>query len=255
MLMKYCLLILIVFSLFSPLFASSIFAQSVPGIAYNITVADTVKPGDILVVTEEGIKLSTVPFDARMYGVVVEFPVLSAGEKTEATVSVLSSGRAAVNVTAAFGEIKAGDLITSSDKPGVGQKASVSGYILGKALAGYNDTSKDGQITVLVDIGLFAPTANVSGFLGSLLTGLSSGFTNTQNFPLMLRYVSAALIGIVTFVISAFSFVRFMRNGLEAMGRNPLAKKTIVAGMMLNAGIIALLSLAGFGIAAAIVAF
>lgn len=234
------------------------FAQlSINGIANNIEVADTdAKPGDILVKEKNGdVVRSSKPFDNHIIGVVVEFPVMSSGGKSENTLSVLSGGWAVVNVTAERGEIKVGDFITSSEKPGVGQKADAAGFILGRSLGDYSDTGKDGTVLALVNIGLFASGPNVSGALGALLSSLTTGFQNTQNFPLLLRYLLASLISLVTFILSTFSFVRFMRNGLEAIGRNPLAKRTIISGMILNAVIVGVLTLAGFGIAVAIVAF
>lgn len=229
---------------------------SVGGIANNLTVSDSkVKPGDIVVQTEKGIVRSTVPFDNRMIGVVVQFPVMSSGLKSDKTKSIMSSGRAMVNVTATQGEILEGDSITSSDKPGVGQKADIQGYILGKALASYKNKSKDGQIPVLINMGSSASGPNVAGALGALMGSLSVGFQNTQNFPIVLRYILAFLISLITLVISSTTFVRFMRHGLEAIGRNPLAKKSIISGMILNGVITAVLTIAGFGIAVAIVAF
>lgn len=233
----------------------SVYAQ-LGSVANNLEVADKdAKPGDIVSQTDQGIARSTKPFDTKIFGVVVEFPVVSTGDKTATTVAVASTGKALVNVTAGRGKIGVGDEITSSDKPGVGQRADVAGYVLGKALEPYTDTSKDGQIQVLINIGNFSSSPNVSGALGALLGSLTAGFQNTQNFPLVLRYTLSAIIALVTFIISATTFVRFMRNGLEAIGRNPLAKRTIISGMVLNAIIVAVLTIGGFGIAAAIVAF
>lgn len=246
--------LIVVFHFFSP----DAFAQvsGISGVANNLPVADgEAKPGDIMVQTDQGIVRSTKPFDSQMIGVIVEFPVISSGAKDDNTRAIISSGRATVNVTATHGAIKPGDQITSSDIAGVGQRADVAGYVLGKALAEYSDTSQDGQIPVLVNISNYSYSPNVTGALGALMGSLTVGLQNTQNFPLILRYLLAALISLVTFLISAFSFVRFMRNGLEAIGRNPLAKKTIISGMILNAVIVGVLTLAGFGIAVAIVAF
>lgn len=237
-------------------FTTSVSAQGVSGVANNIEVADAeAKPGDVVSVTADGVKRTDKPFDAQMYGVIVEFPVLSSGLKSDSTKAVMTSGQALVNVSATDGEIKPGDFVSSSTKLGIAVKASISGYVLGKALVGYNDNSKDGQIPVSVDIGFYAQNPNVSGFFGSLLGNLNVGLQNTQNFPLVMRYISASLIGIVTFIVVSFSFVRFMRHGLEAIGRNPLAKSTIITGMMVNAAIVLVMAIAGFGIAVAIIAF
>ena len=237
-------------------FSSAVFAQGISGVANNMKIDDPdAKAGDILVVAGGKIVRSSKPADPAMLGVVVQFPTISYGERADGTVAVLSSGRADVKVSASSAAIVAGDLITTSEKVGVGVKAGAPGFVLGKALADYSDTSQDGVIPVLIDIGVFANNPNVSGFLGQFLNSLSIGLSNTQNFPLILKYVSAALISGITFIIASVTFVRFMRGGLEAIGRNPLAKGTIVAGMMVNAAIVLVLTIAGFGIAVAIVAF
>lgn len=228
----------------------------IPGLVNNIEIADDqAVVGDILSNTGEGIFRSASGYDAQMIGVVVESPVISIGEKTGQTVPVISSGRAMVNVTAGNGAIKAGDFITSSDTAGVGQKGTAAGYMLGKALVSYEDTSQSGKIPVLVNIGYFSAKPDTAGFWGSLLDFLNRLLQEKENLPLILRYLAAALVAIATFGFATFSFLRFMRNGIEAIGRNPLAKRVIIWGMIINALIVGLLAIAGFGIAFAIVVF
>lgn len=249
-------IIYLVFAIYILICAGPVFAQGLSGVANNMAIDDAnAKPGDILTLSDGKIVRAKKPFDPSMIGVLVAAPVLSLGDKENGQVSILSSGKADVNVSASADPIHIGDFITTSDKDGVGVKAKVAGFVLGKALADYTDTSKDGTIPVLIGIGVFAQNPNVSGILGQLANSLSIGLASTENFPLVLRYISAALIGIVTFLIASFSFVRFMRSGLEAIGRNPLARSTIVAGMLLNGAIVFILAAAGMGIAIAIVAF
>jgi hypothetical protein len=127
------------------------------------------------------------------------------------------------------------------------------GFVVGRALEPY---SQEGvnllpvQISV-VEFGKKSP--GVGGLANSLLGSLSLGLSNADNFPLVLRYVSASLIAVVTFAIAAISFLRFLTGGVQAIGRNPMARRVIIAGMILNAIIVGLLTLAGFGIAIAIV--
>lgn len=222
-------------------------------VAQNLQVAESVEGGDIVSLTTEGIKKSTVDYDSQMIGVVVEFPVIAVGEKTNSTASILSSGRSLVKVTNAGGAISKGDFITSSYQAGVGQKASASGLVLGRALEPY-DSADVGTISVMVDITNAGIAPSFPGIMGRILFALITGLTNTANFPEVLRYIAATIIGIVTFVLASVSFVRFMRAGLEALGRNPLARGTIVAGMLLNAAMVFGLTLSGFGIAVAIIA-
>lgn len=250
---KRAVAILVFFLTFA--FCAPVFAQGLSGVANNLAIDDTeAGPGDILTVDAGKIVRATKPYDEGIVGVVVQFPVISLGQKADGVVSVLSSGKADVKVSTANGEIQVGDYITTSEQAGVGQKATIPGFVLGKALASYTDTSQDGTVPVLINIGVFAQNPNVSGLLGQLLNSLSIGLASTENFPLMLKYVSAAVIGAVTFILASVSFVRFMRSGIEAIGRNPLARTTIVAGMFLNGAIVLILAIAGFGIAFAIIA-
>ncbi|MCR4325178.1 MAG: hypothetical protein NUV69_05860 [Candidatus Curtissbacteria bacterium] len=228
---------------------------SVGGTVTNMEIADgDATAGDILSVGPDGIRRAATAYDENMVGVEVNVPVISVGERTANTTPVLSSGRALVRVNTSGGNIEEGDFVTSSTTAGVGQKATVSGYVLGKALASYSDGSQVGQIEVMVNITDHSPGTNASGIFGSLLSSLRIGLQDTQNFPLVLRAIAAALIGIVTFIIASVSFLRFMRGGLEAIGRNPLARRTIIGGMIFNGVIVALLTIAGFGISIAIIA-
>ncbi len=254
---NFCLISLVLLGItIGSLTSTNVYAQGISGVVNNTEINDTsVKAGDIVSATDEGIKRSATPYDEKMIGVISDTPVLSVGEKTATTVGILSAGRAFVNVSAAAGEIKTGDFITSSSKPGIAEKATKAGYVLGRALASYNDKSKDGEIPVLIDINLYTQNPTTGGILASFFGLMSIGLSNTQNFPLIFRYMGAAVVGGATLIIAAFSFLRFMRNGLEAIGRNPLAKKTIVAGILLNAGIVGVLMLVGLGISIAIVVF
>ena len=237
------------------IFAKSTFAQTQSidaAIAANLEVKDQVQPGDIVSSQPDGLKKSTIAYDSKMYGVVLEAATISLGEKTQNTTPVLSSGTAPVKVSTKNGSIEVGDFITTSDTPGVGQKATASGYTLGKALEKY-DSGQEGTVPVQINITFYQASPKAGNLLGSLLGSLSLGLQNSQNFPIVLRYISAAVIGAITFIIIFFSFGRLLRSGIEALGRNPLAKKTIIAGMLLNALMIVILALAGLGIAFAIV--
>ena len=225
--------------------ANPSFAQiSNTGTVTNIEIDDDEAViGDILTVTVEGIVRSSTPYDEGVFGIIVSSPVVSTGERTANSVPVLSAGRALVNVTNAGGDIREGDFITTSENPGVGQKADDFGFVLGRALEPYSDNA-EGQILVQISVVEFGrqEIGGAGGILGTIFGALGAGFTDAGNFPLVLRYISAALIAAVTFVIAAVSFVRFMSRGIEAIGRNPLARGVIIAGMVVNAIIVAFLA-------------
>lgn len=247
--MRTLILVLVLLVTCHLLFVTNVLAQALPnqgGVAVNLEIADSdVLEGDIISVSKEGYKKAAQAYDALIFGVVVTSPILSVKEKNDATVPVVSSGEALVRVSTANGEIKEGDLITSSGTAGVGQKATQGGYIVGKALAPYSDSSKAGLVPIIVNIGY---SAAASGSFGSLfsLVGL---ITNPEN----LRYTLAAIVGILLLISITVAFIRLISSGVTAVGRNPLAKGTIVRSMVIAGVVIAVLAIAGAGAIVAII--
>jgi len=222
-------------------------------IARNLIVSDAAAAGgDILVNTENGLVRASESYDKRMFGVVVENPSVSLNKASGDTKAVVSSGEAKVKVADSNGDIKAGDFITSSSQPGVGLKATEPGFILGKALEDLK--SKQGEIAVLVNIQYqsISESENLGG-VDRVLRLFSSRLEDPQNFPLVLRYILAALLAIISFVFGYLSFVRALRKGIEAIGRNPLAKGTIQLAMILNLFGVIVITISGIGLALIII--
>lgn len=227
----------------------SVYAQSFPsisGVATNVEVADKdAVVGDILSVTKDGLKRSSAEYDITMLGVISASPVISVEPKTDKTKAVVSSGQVEVRVSAKGGAIAIGDFVTTSSEAGVGQKATKPGYVLGKALGKYEDTSKVGLISVSIEIGN-------NGGGGGAGPG-AAGLLNIKDTLANSKFVLAAIAGVIAFLAAAFAFVKFMTTGLEAIGRNPMAKKTILVGMVLSGSVVVTLALAGVGIVVAII--
>jgi hypothetical protein len=117
------------------------------------------EPGTVLVIHENGnLCASDVPYDTRVAGVVA-----GAGTLTPAVVlqrvpsrkhrsPIALVGKVFCKVDATFGEVVAGDLLTTSSTPGHAMKASdksrALGAIVGKALAGLG--AGPGLIPILV---------------------------------------------------------------------------------------------------------
>lgn len=223
------------------------FAQDVASlspVAVNVRINDPdAKVGDVISITGDGLKRSTLSADVGMYGVVVDSPIISAFAKSENTRSVVTSGVANVNISTSAGNIEVGDLLTSSQNPGVAQRAKVGGYVLGRALAKYDDSSKTGQIPVEVNISFSQLTAGLdAGSIGRILTD-----------PNNLRLVLAVIVAIITFIATSYTTIRLLASGVTAIGRNPLAKRTIVGGMVISSLFVGLIALGGLGIALAII--
>ncbi len=215
-------------------------------IATNTVVEDPeAMAGDILTKTSEGMVRTTKPLDSNMFGVVVENPSVVLNKSTANTLPVISYGEAIVRVSNKGGQISAGDFITSSSIPGVGIKAIESGYILGRALE--NLERQEGAISVFVNI----QYRNVEGkpTFGRIFSFLFTSLEKPENLPEVLRYLFALIVGGGAFFLGFISFVRSLRTGVEAVGRNPLAKTSIQLAMLLNLAGITVLTTAGVALA------
>lgn len=230
-------------------FSASDFTAS--GIASSADIGDSATPGDIVSLTKAGFKLSKISYDSSIYGVVTSKATIVLTEKQVSKNSklVVKTGKALINVTSANGTIKKNDFITSSAKAGVGQKATTNGFIVGVALEDY--TQKDpkavGEVLATID-----PRYNISftdagtNLLNFLQNAGSASFLS----PLAsLRYLIAALVAGLTFVLGFLFFGRVASKGVEALGRNPLAAAMIQASVILNVLLAALIILVGLAIA------
>jgi len=103
---------------------------------------------------------SSVSYDTRVAGVVSEQPGIALGEKSEGKVLVATTGRVRVKVDATKGPIHIGDLLVTSDVPGVAMKSEAvklggveihrPGTLIGKALEPLEKGK--GEILVLLSL-------------------------------------------------------------------------------------------------------
>ena len=222
-------------------------AQGLPLIARNFEVADPeAKVGNIISNTKDGLFRSNISYDENIMGVVGETPILVFGKPTTTTLPIVSSGETLVKVSNINGEIKKGDFITSSEKPGIGQKVTQSGFVLGKALENFNQ--EEGLITLFVNI-QYANIPIGKFTLGGVVPEIISRLKTPENIPEVLRYLFAILLGGGSFFMGFFSFVKTLREEVIGISRNPLAKKSIQSAMILNLTVILILTMAGLALA------
>jgi F0F1-type ATP synthase membrane subunit c/vacuolar-type H+-ATPase subunit K len=82
--------------------------------------------------------------------------------------------------------------------------------------------------------------------------GMSGAFES----PLAaLRYVIAGILVVGSFIFGILHFGRIAKSGVEALGRNPLAAKTIQFGIIMNVMIAIVIMLVGLGIAYIVLVF
>lgn len=230
-------LVFLVILLCSLIFPSWVYgADPVGGVAEMFELVDeNVEDGSILCMTNAGVILCNNEYDTTMYGVFVSEPaVVMENSSLSDAKPVITSGKAYVKVNNQRGEIKRGSFITSSSQPGVGQVAVKSGNALGVALEDLVtvDSSGSGKVLVLIDIrpALVSKTAR-----GNLLETLKEGLLAPTLTPLAsLRYLLAIIVAIMAFGLGFVYFGRVAREGVEALGRNPLAGRAIQMSVLMN---------------------
>ena len=205
------------------------------GVANSLPVQnEDAVDGDIVASSEAGFVLSTTPYDPLMYGVISDNPAVAIENTTlEKGRLVMVTGITRVWVSAKNGAIKEGDFITSSETPGVGQKADKSGYILGIAREAYAPANPEdiGKIQVSLSIRFNSSVNPRTDLIETVKLGIAAPFLTPLG---SLRYLLAALITVASFILAFASFGRVAKTGVEALGRNPLASRIIQITVIIN---------------------
>lgn len=209
------------------------------GTALGIAINEIhIQNGEIISSTKQGYKRTKTPYDPQIFGVVSIKPAVYLSDATATNaVPVLSLGEAEVRVSTSNGPIQHGDFITSSTIPGVGQKAADNGYVLGTAEQDYTNPDKNKVGLILVT--LHPHFAQVSNNLThNLFNTANIGLTAALQTPMgVLRYFIAGVITLLSFFFGFRFFARASNRGVEAIGRNPLAKQAILTSVFINSAI------------------
>lgn len=268
---KFVLITVTIYLLIIPFLAPVVFAQAKNveiDYVYDITDKDA-QDGDILINEPgKGLNRATIEYDFRLFGVLQDQPVMAYRRIDNSGRPVSRYGIAQVNVTTLGGAINTGDYITSSPIPGKGQKAAGSGYIIGVALSPFdgkgaaetdyrsadgkvNQKVATGKVTVAMKIEYAELTTSrsASRFLNYFNTALTSGMRDPAQSAQIFRYIAAGLVIIICFIVGFFTFTRSVPKAIEAIGRNPLARSTILISMVLNLGLTVLVVIVGLAAA------
>lgn len=236
---------------YSSLVSNRAFAQEQfsLGVATYIPLDDKqATDGAIVSTGANGYLLSKVAYDPAIFGVVTTKPAITLEENVASgTIAVLSLGKALVQVSTKAGKINKGDLITSSDQSGVGQKADVDGFILGTALESYtsSDSKAVGKIWVSIKPS-FVSVSVVSGRKLNLLSNIRMAAASPFLSPLTsLRYLLAVIVAALSFAFGFYFYGRIASSGVESLGRNPLAARVISLGIIFNVLLTAVIILSG----------
>ncbi len=228
---------------------------------YDISDKDA-KEGDILIFDpSKGIVRTSAPYDIRLFGVLQDQPI-SVFKRTDGTGKpVTRAGITKVNVTLSNGQIKTGDYITSSTLPGLGMKATLSGNIVGIALV--NSTQNDkydqkscslnptscpkDQISVAIKLE-YAELTNprsTNRLFEYIGTSFFKNAQDPQGFGRIIKNVVAGLVMLVCVIFGLLIVSRSISKTVEAIGRNPLAKRSILLVLAVNIAIVVFIIIGG----------
>lgn len=235
----------------SLLFTSNTYAaeEDFSGTAVNVEINEkNIPEGSIISASENGYVLSRNEYDSGIYGVVSKNPAVTLESvDNNKLLPVVYSGQTYVIVSAKNGAIKKNDLITSSANAGVGMKAMKTGFVLGTALQAY---SGSGNGKILVSVSPHFNNMAKTAIGGNIFDVLKNARQSAYLSPLeALRYLVAALVALLAFVLGFAYFGRVAQKGVEAVGRNPLAGKFIEFSVILNVLLTALIIVVGLAVA------
>ena len=250
--MKNCRVLIIFISLFTFLFTlpstlNHSFAQSFDIASIYQINDEEATTGDIVSsVTGKGLVRSDVAYDNNIFGVIQDTPVIVFKEVEEDTgKSIVRQGDAVVKVTNYNGDIEPGVQITTSPIKGFGMKATQSGYVVGVVTSEFRPAGKtthEGKeydtgivnIAMKIEFAEISEPRNVSRSLSYLNAAIFRNVQDPEKFFNFLKYITAVVIGVSSFAIGFFTFSRAIPKGIEAIGRNPLAKGAIEFSIILN---------------------
>jgi len=222
--------------LFAGSSVASVQAQELSnGTAIGIQINDKYHDGDIITSTANSYKRATSAYDPQIFGVVSLKPAVYFKDLTAThDVPVISSGVVLVRVSSQNGNIAVGDFITSSANPGVGEKATDNGFVLGRAEQSYtsNNSQKVTEILVTLQPHYAQITNNI---VHNVYSTFTFGFSEASSSPLgIIRYFVAGIVTLLSFFFGFRFFARASNRGVEAIGRNPLAKQAILFSVFIN---------------------
>lgn len=224
--------------------------------AGSIVALSTASSGEVV--------MATPAMAERTIGVVVApgDSSLSLGASS-GQVQVVTSGQATVFVSTANGDIKSGDPIALSTIAGVGMKATAAGRIIGIAQGSFTSQTPGAEPTTLgsgsstrqVYVGEIPLQVGVTAYspqlTGSGVLGVVQNFANTvSGKPVTaLRLLIAGAVVLVALISATVLLYSAVRNSIIAIGRNPLAKGSVLKGLAQILALVAVVVVVAGGVA------
>jgi F0F1-type ATP synthase membrane subunit c/vacuolar-type H+-ATPase subunit K len=227
------------------------------GISKFIPVSEQVEDGDIISINDNLYTKSIKEYDIGTIGVVTLNPAIEINDTSyngnEGRYPVLSSGNALVKVVKYNGDIKKGDLLTTSNIPGVAMKSLRPGFVVGIAEEDFpSNVGNDEVHKIKATIHLhYSYSGDEEGSPDKLAFTDIFAITKLleyQSPSAILKYLFAAFVIIVSIIFGYFTFARIASRGIEAVGRNPLASKAINVSIVVNVAITITIVIAGLAL-------
>ena len=226
------------FFLFFLIFTPAVHAY-LPNSAFTLPLSSELRVGTIIAETAEGYAAASSNSSESVVGILVadaDFIYL-AEETTDRP--IVSSGIVPVLLSSEMGQITKGTPITvSKTQPGIGVKAQEQDIIIGVAQESTNSISPSLK-KVEVRNGYkieFSQSLKDNSVLAQELENLvkqsSSKIVSADTNPTV--YLLAIIVVILAAIFSFILFGRVAINGINALGRNPLAKSAIITGIIIN---------------------
>jgi len=226
---NFCLLISIFY------FTTFVSAQlSSYSVARYIDVKDSkVQIGSVITQNaDDSYSISRKAYDSQAKGVIVSDPkIYIRSTNANDKYALVNDGNAKVLTNTSNGLIKRGDMLRTSTTPGVVVKADKAGFVVGRSLQDYSNKNKSQSTLINVEMNIhFAPSPNLT--LADIFS--LSALASYEQPLIVFKYVVAAFITLLSFILGFFYFGRIASRGIEALGRNPLASRSIQFGIVMN---------------------
>ena len=210
-----------------------------------------VEEGDIITIQDNEYKKSKREYDPNIVGIVVDKPAVAINFREGNDLkAVLDRGDAIIKVSTKNGDIETGDLLTTSDIPGVAVKSIAPGFVVGIAQESYKGDEIGKIIATIQPHYSYSGNSTETGKFKSSIADIFtlSTLATYQSPSEVIKYSLAGIIILISFLIGFLTFGRVAANGIQAIGRNPLASKMIGLSIVLNVVVTVVIILAGLAL-------
>lgn len=211
------------------------------------------------------VELANIANNEGLLGVVVGSQnVLVNLNTNDGNTQVVSNGQVSVLVSSINGEVKNGDLLTSSPIAGVAMKATEPTRVVGTAQEDFTQAKqkrsqtikdKDGKDTTVtigvlaanIAIGSYSPPNSLEN--NSLVSGVQSFAISATGKPVsIVRAVIAILVLLIAAAVSVVILYTSLTSSIRSIGRNPLSKHAILQSLIQVIVAVVAIMLSGFAI-------